>query len=104
MRYLNDCDTATVPATHEQLVRFRLAAIIIGSSMLMACIICVIFIKRNIVLAFSLKIIAVIILINLGFICNQIFSELNDTVTADIIQAISQAAISQYVPMGQMFT
>ena len=72
--------------------------------MLTACIICVIFIKRHIVLAFSLKIIGVIILINIGFISNQIFSEINETVTADIVQAISQAAISQYVPMGQMFT
>lgn len=105
MRYLNDdCDTRTVPASHEQLIHFRLAAIVIGAFMLTACVICVIFIKRNIVLAFSLKIISVIVLINIGFICNQIFSEINETVASDILQAISQAAISQYVPMGQTFT
>ena len=72
------CHTKTEPATDEQLLHFRNAAIIIASVVLTTCIVCIILIKRNITLEFSLKIIGIIVVINIGFICNQVFSELRD--------------------------
>ena len=74
-----------MPATHEELVRFRIAAIVMASVVMLACIACVIYIRRNNFLSFSIKIIATIVVINTGFICNQIFSEMNETITADIL-------------------
>ena len=75
---MSTCDTTTTPATPEQLFHFRIAAIVIACVVMATCIFCIILIKRNIVLEFSLKIIAAIMVINIGFISNQLFSEMRD--------------------------
>lgn len=65
------------------------------------CVFCIVLIKRNIVLEFSLKIIAAIMVINIGFISNQVFSEMrHQTLGAMVMQAVSQGAVAQYIPMG----
>ena len=76
-----------------------------ASLVLAVCLFCVILIKRNITLEFSLKVVALVVLINTCFIANQILSERQEqTVGANILEAIAQAGIAQYVPMGQIFT
>ena len=62
------------PADEETLLRFRIAAVIMSATVIGACICSIIIIKRNIIVPFSLKVVSLIIIINVGFILNQIFS------------------------------
>ena len=85
-----DCTSADHEATDEQLAHFRASAIIIATIVLCICMYCVFLIKRNITLEFSLKVIALTVLINLGLIFNQILSEMkHQTVTVKILQALA---------------
>ncbi len=59
-----------VPATLDQLMHFRVAAIVMASIVIIGCILCIVVIKKNISVDFSLKVIALIIVINLGFLLN----------------------------------
>ena len=58
------------PATYTELLNFRIAAIAMSLIVIVICLICIIIIKRNITVGFSLKVIGLVIVINLGFLFN----------------------------------
>ena len=61
-------EAPTIP--YEQLVHFRIAAVVMASVVILLCIVCVIVIKRNINVNFSIKVVALIAVVNSGFLFN----------------------------------
>ena len=74
--------------------------------MLIMCIFSVIVIHRNTVVTFSLKIVSLIVVVNVGFALNQVFSMYDPphTILSKIMQAVAFFMMTQYVAMGLVFT
>ena len=73
--------------------------------MLIACTVSVFIIERNTHVAFSLKIVSLIAVINIGFVLNQVFSMFEPhLLLSKSMQGFSYFVMGQYIPMGQIFT
>ena len=70
--------------------------------MLVMCLISVIVIERNTVVTFSLKIVSFIVVVNVGFALNQVFTIYDplNSVWTKIMQTIAFFMIGQYILLG----
>ena len=87
--------TSSGPASNMQLLHFRIAAIAMASIVLLICVFCIVIIYRNTKIRFSFKVIAFVIVINFGFIFNQITSSIrNQTLFLCILQGVCMFMIT----------
>ena len=77
-----------------------------STAMLIMCVVSVIVIERNTVVTFSLKIVSLIVVVNVGFALNQVFSMYDPphTILSKIMQAVAFLMVTQYISLGLVFT
>ena len=70
MQILRHSYSTSETVSEQQLKYIRIGALIMAGIVLLCCLVCIIIIKRNIKVDFSLSVVGLVVVINVGFIVN----------------------------------